>query len=44
MAEHQHGSMDITTHKATYSGFIKAAIAVGALSIFTLCFLALANA
>ncbi|MFC0279497.1 aa3-type cytochrome c oxidase subunit IV [Falsigemmobacter intermedius] len=44
MAEHKHGSMDITVHQATYKGFIKFATWVGILSALTLVFLALANA
>ena len=44
MAEHKHGSMDISVHKATYEGFIRFAIWVGGLAILALIVLALANA
>lgn len=44
MAEHQHGTMDISTHQATFAGFIKFGIWTGTISILVLIFLALANA
>lgn len=44
MAEHKHGSMDISVQKATFAGFIKMSIWVGCISIGALIFTALANA
>lgn len=44
MAEHKHGSMDISEHEKTFAGFIKLSILVAGLSIATLIFLALVNA
>ncbi|WP_375689149.1 aa3-type cytochrome c oxidase subunit IV [Pseudooceanicola sp. LIPI14-2-Ac024] len=43
MAEYKHGEMDITEHEKTFEGFIKAAIWVAGISIFTLIFLAIFN-
>lgn len=40
MAEHKHGSMDITEQEKTYAGFIKASTWVAAVVIFILLFLA----
>ncbi len=44
ITEHKHGEMDITAHKATFAGFIKAAVWVSCLSIAVLVFMALSNA
>lgn len=38
------GTMDLTDHKKTFSGFIRAAMWVTGLSLAVLVFLALANA
>lgn len=43
MAEHKHGSMDITTQEKTFAGFIKMVIWGAGISIGTLIFLALVN-
>jgi len=43
MSEHEHGSMDTSAQQATFSGFLRAAMIVGAISILTLIFLALVN-
>jgi Ni,Fe-hydrogenase I cytochrome b subunit len=43
MAEHKHGSMDISVQEKTFEGFIKVSIWVAALSIGALIFLALVN-
>lgn len=44
ITEHKAGSMDITQHKKTFAGFIRAATWVTGLTILVLIFLALANA
>lgn len=44
MAEHQHGTMDITEHEKTFHGFIRMLITVGAICITVLIFLAIFNA
>jgi len=41
---HEHGSMDIREHEKTFHGFIRMAIAVAAISIGVLIFMALVNA
>ncbi|WP_372603456.1 aa3-type cytochrome c oxidase subunit IV [Actibacterium sp.] len=43
MAEHKHGSMDITTQEKTFEGFVKFSMWVAALSILVLIFMALVN-
>jgi hypothetical protein len=43
MAEHKHGSMDISVQEKTFAGFIKASIWVAAASIALLIFIALVN-
>lgn len=43
MAEHKHGSMDITEHEKTFDGFIRWSVRVGAVSIGILIFLAIFN-
>jgi len=43
MAQHEHGTMDITTQTKTFDGFIRWAIWVAAVSIGILVFLALVN-
>lgn len=43
MAEHEHGSMDITEHEKTFHGFIKASTWVAGISIGVLIFLAIFN-
>lgn len=44
MAEHEHGSMDITTQQETFDGFVKFAIRTTYVIIGVLIFMALANA
>lgn len=44
MAEHKHGSMDITEHEKTFAGFIRLVTWGACISIGVLIFLALANA
>ncbi|WCR11401.1 aa3-type cytochrome c oxidase subunit IV [Paracoccus stylophorae] len=44
MAEHEHGSMDITEQRKTFHGFIRLATWVAGLSILALIFIALLNA
>ncbi|MCA0204097.1 aa3-type cytochrome c oxidase subunit IV [Pararhodobacter sp.] len=44
MAEHKHGSMDITEQEKTFHGFIKASIYVAVFSIACLIFMGLVNA
>lgn len=44
MAEHKHGSMDITEQEKTFDGFIKFATWGAIISICILIFMALANA
>ncbi len=44
MAEHEHGSMDITEQEKTFNGFMRAAVWVVVIVIAILIFLALANA
>lgn len=41
---HKHGSMDTTEQEKTFSGFLKVAIWVAAISIGVLIFMALVNA
>jgi hypothetical protein len=43
MAEHKHGSMDITEHEKTFDGFIRWSVRVAAVSIGILVFLAIFN-
>lgn len=43
MAEHEHGSMDVTEQEKTFEGFIKVSIWVAGISIGALIFLALFN-
>lgn len=44
MAEHEHGSMDITAQQRTFDGFVKFAIRSVFVIIGVLVFMALANA
>ena len=43
MAEHEHGSMDISVQEKTYAGFIRATVIVVAVTVFVLLFLAVFN-
>ena len=43
MAEHKHGSMDITEHEKTFDGFLRWSVRVAAVSIGILVFLAIFN-
>ncbi len=43
MAEHEHGTMDISVQEKTYAGFVTAAVRVVAAAIFVLLFLAVFN-
>ncbi|SMX45753.1 aa3-type cytochrome c oxidase subunit IV [Actibacterium lipolyticum] len=43
MAEHKHGSMDITTQEKTFEGFIRFSIATAVFSIALLIFIGLVN-
>ncbi|OSQ51039.1 aa3-type cytochrome c oxidase subunit IV [Marivita geojedonensis] len=43
MAEHKHGTMDISEHEKTFDGFIRWTIRVAAVSIGVLIFLAIFN-
>jgi hypothetical protein len=43
MAEHKHGSMDITEQEKTFDGFIRWSVRVAAVSIGILIFLAIFN-
>jgi hypothetical protein len=43
MAEHKHGSMDISVQEKTFDGFIKLVIRGALLSIGVLIFMALTN-
>lgn len=43
MAEHQHGSMDISGHEKTYNGFIRLVTWGAGLSIAVLIVLAITN-
>ncbi|MCI5110120.1 MAG: aa3-type cytochrome c oxidase subunit IV [Marivita sp.] len=43
MAEHKHGSMDITTQEKTFDGFIRWSTRVAIFSIGVLIFLAIFN-
>lgn len=43
MAEHKHGSMDISDQEKTFEGFIKYSTWVAAVSIGILIFLAIVN-
>jgi hypothetical protein len=44
MAEHKHGSMDITAQEKTFAGFMRFVIWGAGISIGILVFLALVNA
>ncbi|MFN3721973.1 MAG: aa3-type cytochrome c oxidase subunit IV [Paracoccaceae bacterium] len=44
MAEHKHGSMDITSQEKTFAGFIRMVTWGAIISIVVLIFMALANA
>lgn len=44
MAEHKHGSMDISDQEKTFVGFVKFATWVAAISILVVIFMALVNA
>jgi hypothetical protein len=43
MAEHKHGSMDITEQEKTFDGFVRWSVRVAAVSIGILIFLAIFN-
>jgi len=43
MAEHKHGSMDISEHQKTFDGFMTWSIRIAAVSIGILVFLAIFN-
>jgi hypothetical protein len=43
MAEHKHGSMDITTQEKTFEGFIKFSVRTTIAIIVLLIFIALVN-
>ncbi|MFQ5439599.1 MAG: aa3-type cytochrome c oxidase subunit IV [Paracoccaceae bacterium] len=43
MAAHKHGTMDISGHEKTFSGFVRGSVWVAALSIAALVFLAVFN-
>jgi len=43
MAEHKHGSMDISEHQKTFDGFMTWSIRIAAVSIGILIFLAIFN-
>lgn len=43
MAEHQHGSMDITEQEKTFDGFVRWSVRVAAFSIGVIIFLAVFN-
>lgn len=43
MAEHKHGSMDVTVQEKTFEGFLRLVTWGAAITIGTLIFLALAN-
>ena len=44
MAEHKHGSMDITDQEKTFAGFIRFSTIVAVICIAVVIFMALANA
>lgn len=44
MADHKHGSMDTKDQEKTFAGFMKMVTWAGVLIVFTLIFMALANA
>ncbi len=44
MADHEHGSMDITAHEQTFGGFVRLITRAAILIIVGLIFLALVNA
>lgn len=44
VTHHEHGSMDITEHQKTFSGFIKVLTWTVVLSLLSLVFMALVNA
>jgi hypothetical protein len=43
MAEHKHGSMDMTEQEKTFDGFVRWSVRVAAVSIGILIFLAIFN-
>ena len=43
MAEHEHGTMDISNQEKVFEGFIKWCVGVGVASIAVLIFLAIFN-
>lgn len=43
MAKHEHGTMDTSAQEATFVGFVKVSIWVGAISIGALIFMAVFN-
>jgi hypothetical protein len=43
MAEHKHGSMDVTEQEKTFDGFVRWSVRVAAVSIGILIFLAIFN-
>lgn len=43
MAEHEHGSMDITEQEKTFDGFMRMSVRVTVISIAALLFLAVFN-
>ncbi|MCR9108350.1 aa3-type cytochrome c oxidase subunit IV [Marivita sp. XM-24bin2] len=43
MAEHKHGTMDITAQEKTFDGFIRWSVRVAVFSIAVLIFLAIFN-
>ncbi len=43
MAEHKHGTMDITTQEKTFEGFVRWSMRVAIFSIAVLIFLAIFN-
>ena len=43
MAEHEHGTMDISAHEATFVGFVRWTVRVIVASLLVLVFLAIFN-
>jgi hypothetical protein len=43
MAEHKHGSMDVTEQEKTFDGFMRWSVRIAAVSIGILIFLAIFN-
>lgn len=41
MADHEHGSMDITEHEKTFEGFVKRSVRVAIGSLIALIYLAI---